>query len=860
MRAKYKHYALWSGFFGAVLAALALAIVPPFLDLDYLKPKIKAAVLDRTGMHIEISGSVRLSMLGRATITARGISVAENGGFIKAASFTIPYRYLLDIENAPVAKVISIDGASVEIQKLVAPKTNSIIFIRNSEIRFGNTKLSDINGRFKDDGFIGNIRMGARKYSITMENQRFIISNPGEKMEIIGQLATNGSGNLIAAGEMKLQSRDLNSLFGFKYPGLNNMVSMRSDFEWSENVFNLSNMTGAYGASEFSGAISTKDGTVTKVTLVANNIEGEDLSADEFLNFASKTEMDAALGFVSPIKLSLRGGFNPEFMSVMIKSTAANNAIEIEQLLLAGPDAGISARGRISGKTKELDIKYYQSAPEISAHCKYLQTDSGDWSCREFSIAENGGTISGNFAVSGNKASGSVKTTASDLSSIAGLVDKFATDKTTNIKFESQNAAGTVTLYRKGIQEIDYLQKNASIDSAIFKCDGLPKLPNSITSARGEQLAVKKDASICNMNFYGKNMYLTWESNGSFELSHDDMRGLIKSFYPDIKTDFLRPENKITIMGNITGRNISNLKILTGGQAFKGGMSSGSINLETDYLDLDNFTNHLYTKGYDSFQYTLPEPLSVPMQIKDLSFALSAKKIIFGGESFDNFFYSLDQGKQKMSISDTGKGGMILSMDRSGTKYRLLLQLDKFVIKGLVFPKGSNLNISDTVITAQAELLTFGLTAHDFWHNMSGPVDIIANGGVLHEFGTDNFYDSVGKITKINSEYMISNALDFGETRIKSLRLAGEYKGGEFKTTRPLTLSVRHADITGSASYTNGKLAADLEIMMRGISPAPQSIYMRILKSGTREYSLSQITLALDPDYLREFVRTHREF
>jgi hypothetical protein len=51
-----------------------------------------------------------------------------------------------------------------------------------------------------------------------------------------------------------------------------------------------------------------------------------------------------------------------------------------------------------------------------------------------------------------------------------------------------------------------------------------------------------------------------------------------------------------------------------------------------------------------------------------------------------------------------------------------------------------------------------------------------------------------------------------------------------------------------------------LDLTMRGTSASPSAIQLDIMPNGTRRYSLSEIMINFDGDYLREFVKTHKRF
>ena len=92
------------------------------------------------------------------------------------------------------------------------------------------------------------------------------------------------------------------------------------------------------------------------------------------------------------------------------------------------------------------------------------------------------------------------------------------------------------------------------------------------------------------------------------------------------------------------------------------------------------------------------------------------------------------------------------------------------------------------------------------------------------------------------------------------MRIIGEYNSGDFITTAPIELRLRHTDVTGELEITDGAMQATFNLTLRGTSPVPAPIDLTINPNGTREYSLSEIMMNFDATYMRDFVRTHDRF
>jgi hypothetical protein len=106
---------------------------------------------------------------------------------------------------------------------------------------------------------------------------------------------------------------------------------------------------------------------------------------------------------------------------------------------------------------------------------------------------------------------------------------------------------------------------------------------------------------------------------------------------------------------------------------------------------------------------------------------------------------------------------------------------------------------------------------------------------------------------------LLSNALDGGQSTLKTLHISGKYDGGDFISSAPFELSVRHMDAVGILQIASKKISANIDMVLRGTSPAPAPISLKI-SDDIRDYSLSEIMRNFDPDFFREFTKTHNLF
>jgi hypothetical protein len=227
---------------------------------------------------------------------------------------------------------------------------------------------------------------------------------------------------------------------------------------------------------------------------------------------------------------------------------------------------------------------------------------------------------------------------------------------------------------------------------------------------------------------------------------------------------------------------------------------------------------------------------------------------------YKNFTYSLKRNAQTFSITDSSRGNILVTIDKNKTNYEIFAQLNQFLINGNLLSNKLPLNIRDTTITGELNFTTFGKIAHDIYYNMSGEMDLTFKDGYLIGMSFDKFYASAENITNLNAEYALSSALSEGETKLKTLQLVGEYNNGNFITTEPLLISMRHTNGIGGIAITNGQMTAELDLTLRGTAPTPVTMELSIMPDNTRNYSLSEIMQNLDTGFMRAFVKTHNKF
>ncbi|MFQ6704321.1 MAG: hypothetical protein ACLRFP_04550, partial [Alphaproteobacteria bacterium] len=153
-------------FIAIILSAFTLAIIviPPTINLNFLKPKIENIILSQTGIPAKINGDIHFSLLGTTTIIANDITVPN--GTISSCIFTIPFLDIFDLKNAQVSSDISVSGASVLIERLTPFSIKNTIRVHNSNVRFLNKEYTIIDATLTNRKVNAIIRTDQHKYEI----------------------------------------------------------------------------------------------------------------------------------------------------------------------------------------------------------------------------------------------------------------------------------------------------------------------------------------------------------------------------------------------------------------------------------------------------------------------------------------------------------------------------------------------------------------------------------------------------------------------------------------------------------------------------------------------------------------------
>lgn len=828
MKPRYKRRIAWSIISLLGIVALAVVLVPPLVTLNHLKPRIQAAIAEQTGLSASINGSINFSLIGNTTIVAHDIVIPT--GTIGAVLFTVPLSSIFNLQAAPLNGEIFIYDAQLKVNQMIPPIFSSRLEIRDSVINFMDKNYEIIQGSLSGGIFQGQVRTNQHKYEFDSNGDVFHITNKANDLNISGHLYSDGS----ARGVLALETDNINKWFDFQEPVISQPIKVSMDFDWNGQYgFKFSNIRG----QNFNGNIELFNDGHRDVRLSSDDMEFD----FSFLLGETNVFYDTTfnINFYGKLKFADR-----VFKHLRIDATGTKpiqdkrptlyiNTIMADDIILTG--------GKIDTNGAH-DILIRMPINGVDTVCLFSGTPQ-NWKCSEFRYGDMRGSVS----VQNGVFSLFIQSDRNlpDISEFSDAIKILGTSG--QINFQFSDTGGSLEINEsKRIPSYDFV-KNKSLD---WLGMDLYFLPESMRSAPGDFT-------------WGADGLLFKPHSGRWTLNVNDnsfyLRGTnIKDWFPNIDLQSINNQEYV-VSGNFTDQNISNLDIKIAGQNFTGSVTKNNLTLKTKLFNLDSFVNQKFIDQYEELQFLTGDPMLIPFSIP-VNISLAADTFIYNGNDFANFLYSLKSDVQTFSITDNKRGNLLATLSREQNKYNIVLQLNKFLISGTLLSSGMPINIQDTMITAEAHLTTSGKIAYDIWQNMSGKVDLSFDGGVITGLGIDNFYAGTDNITTLNAEYALANALETGTTQIKKMRIIGEYNGGNFETTTPLTMSMRHADAVGTLNISRGEMLATIDLVMRGTSPLPAAISLRIMPNGARDYSLSQIMINFDPDFLRDFVKTHNRF
>ena len=825
MATKQKHLNKILVFLLSVIAIfwLGLIIIPTQITINKLKPKIEEAILTQTGINAKIHGNVNFSLMGHTAIVAHNISVPN--GVISSIEFGIPFFDIFDIKNANISGDIHVKGASLYIEKIVPFKINNKIIVDNSSIKFLNKEYKIVHADMSKDKTEAFVRTDQHKYEIKTNGNNFVIKNKNNDLNLTGELFNDGT----AKGHIDIIAQNINRWFEFEIPRITGQFPIQADVYWDgEYGIKFDNIS----ANGVTGSVEFQNDGYKIIKLKSNNAD-----FDMSFFFENPEVLQTAvfdIDFYGNLKF-----LDKKFNHLKIMTHGSDNEIKVDTI--------IADNIKITGGTIDKDGAHdvFIAGPLSGLHttCLFNGTPK-DWYCKEYS---HGNNITSVFSVKNDVIDADVYSTAiyADMKPFVVTIRKLASSG--EVRFYYPDMVGTLHL-GKDSYTVDYTRlDNRSLNQAKVSLKFLPDFmkdePGDFVRVSGVMIFTPKS----------KQWQLS-KSTDFFILRGENFKRLTR------KVD-LQAFNDLpyVLSGVYKNGNISDFTVEIAGHKLTGMMSGKSITLKTDVLNMDLFANKSFIQKFEELSFFTNHPILLPFET-NMNVALSANKVILNSVEYKNFVYSLHNNTQTFSISDSNRGNLLASISKDNVKYSINIQLNKFLFDEKLLPKTMPLNISNTSVTAEIKLKTFGKIAHDIIDNLNGTFDASFEGGRLYGLGLAEFYASAPTLNTINAEGALFKALTAGITPIKKMHIVGTYANGDIKTTQPLSLAMPHTDAGGMFEIKNNEMMAQLKLVLRGTSPSPEAIDLIIYPNDTRDFSLSEIMLHFDPEYMREFIRTHNQF
>ncbi len=825
LKPRHKRRIIWGAIIAIATLALSIVIIPPMITLNKFRPALENAIFEQTLVPAKLDGDINFSLLGGATIVAHDVSVPT--ARIGSVMLSIPFSSIFKMPNIQLKNTVTIYDADIDIKKLAPASFNHNIKINNSNITFMGRKFHIIRAEFRDGQFNGVIRTDEHKYDVKFYGDSFEIKNKNNNLEIYGQIYTDGT----IRGKLSFETYDIGSWIGFGHSQLpiHALIKVTTNFEWDGGTaYKFTNIV----ANKFTGdIILAPDGHKT-IKVRSQNIDYDYsfLLKPGRLLYNANIDLD----FYGKITLGDR-----VFNHIRINTSGDNEVVQIKNIIA---DDIVITGGTLDANGAH-NLMVNQPLDGHESVC-FFTGNTTKWECTEYSYKNTHGKL----FVDNNKYYVKVHSRQNMQSHQDMLKHIRHLGTSGRIDFDFADISGTHEVNGEHIKTTYRHVNNQTL--AWFNVD-MPFLPSYMFSDIGNFVWETKDK----WTFTPKNENWSLTVSGpEFNLSGKS----IKSWFPEIDTTFMN-DMPYTMSGKYSKNTISDLKFTLGNHTFSGSVSGKNITLSTPVLNLDTFVSQEYLDNYDEYEFTKNTPIITLFNLP-FNISLSANRMIYHGNEYANFVYSLKDNDQIFSITDSSRGNLLATLERKKTNYEIFIQLNRFVTSGYVLSSDMPLNIRDSVITAEIHMNTHGKIAHDIWYNMNGEMDLLFEDGYLIGLSTDDFYASAQDISILNAEDAISFALEGGISKLKNLHIIGKYKDGDFQTTEPFTASLRHTDITGLLEIKDGLMTSQLKILMRGTSPDVKPINMIIMPNGNRRYLLSEIMPNFDPEFLRAFTLTHDKF
>ncbi|MBR3148474.1 MAG: hypothetical protein IKF41_04015 [Alphaproteobacteria bacterium] len=805
------------------LLSLAVIVVPPQITLNSLKPTIENTIFSKTGIKAKIHGDVNFSLMGKASIVAHNVSIPN--GTVSSIEFHFPLIEIFNIKRANISGDIQVNGANIYIEKLIPFVSKNDVLVNDSKITFLNKEYYIINGNFSKENIDVLVRTDQHKYEIKSTNNKFVIKNKNNDLILTGELLKDGG----ARGHISIIAQDVNRWFNFHTPRIVGRFPINANFTWDGGYgvsFTDISANGIYGSIEF------KDDGYRIVKLKSNNINYD-------MSFFMQDPM-----ILQNASFDLDFYGDMTFMKQRINYLKLDTVCVDNKIIINNITAdNIHIFGGYVDKDGAHDVNVAGPLSGLHTTCLFNGTPKS-WSCKEFS---HGNNITSVFSVTNDVINADVYSTEiyEDMKPFVVTIRKLASSG--EVRFYYPDMAGTLHL-RKNDYTVDYTHlDNKSLNQAKIN----PKfLPEFMKDESGDFVWIS-GTMIFTPN--SKQWQLS-KSSDFFILRGENFKQLTRKL--DLQSFNNLP---YVLSGNYKNGNISDFTVEIAGHKLTGMLFGKSITLKTDVLNITPFINQSFLEKFEELSFFTNHPILLPFE-SNINVALSANRIIYKDAEYNNFVYSLRDNIQTFSISDSNRGNLLATINKDNTKYNTNIQLNKFMFNEKILPENMPLNISDTAITAEIKLKTYGKIAHDIISNLSGTFDVSFDGGKLYGLGLAEFYASAPKLTILSGEYALYKALTGGITPVKKMHIVGTYKNGDIKTDEPFTLSMPHTDATGILQIENNEMIAKLKLILRGASTDPEPIDLIIYPNDSRDFSLSEIMLHFDPEYMREFVKIHNQF
>ena len=823
IKPQHKRGAFWTIMVTIGVIAIALLVVPNFINLNKLRPHLEAAIFAQTGVVTKIHGDINFGILGSTHLMAHGVETEH--GFTQMLAIDIPFSGLFDLSNTEINGIITAHEPHIYVNSLSLLHVKYQLYVKNAIMTFMGKDYKIIRGLFSHGTFDGQVRTSEHKYDISFKDNDFKVTNKNLKLKITGEYFPSGG----AAGVLEINTNKINSWFGFDEPKITHNVNLTTNFYWD----------GGYGF-KFTDIVANN--ARGEVTLEPNGWRTIDFRSDNisfdfsFLSHPSDFTKDTTL------KVDFYGDLvfnNRRFEHVQIDTVGTEEYIQINKIIADNT----SFTGGTIDKDGGHEIMVRTFIDDKKTQCLFTGTDN-DFQCQDFIY----GDISGNLKYKNKVLEADITSNrALDLKELESYIKRIGATRAV-IRFKFANMGGVFTKTKKTSSiKYDYIYgKTLSWLNPHMK-----SLPMFMFNAPGNMIWSGDTFTFTpNTNDWS----LTLRDNFFYITGKD-----IKKWFPDLDLRTIDGQEYI-ITGFYNDRgDVSDLTIKIAGHTFTGTADKRSLTLHTDTLYVDVFLAPDFFKRYEELEFLTNTPLLLPFEFSR-NIYLTADTLVYGKNSYKNFVYSLKSGTQTFSITDNARGNLLATIIKERSAYDIFIQLNKFVINGKLLPDTYPLNIMDTSITAELNLKTHGHIAHDIKYNMTGDLDLTFDGGYITGIGIDRFYMDTENLTRLNVEDRIMMALESGTTQLKTMRIIGEYKNGNFTTTQPLTFSVRHTEGTGILDITDGAMNAKFDITMRAVAPDAVTVSLTVTPNGRRKYSISELMRYFDPAFMRSFIKTHDKF